>query len=96
MYFQIKPNIYARNHFTFNINNNTTMENSYKSILLVCFLFLFSQAAVAQFTVNGTITDETSGEALVGVNVFHQQSQSGTIMRSIFNSARMWQIWKKL
>lgn len=54
------------------------MENSYKSILLVCFVFLFSQAAVAQFTVNGTITDATSGEPLIGVNVFHQQSQSGT------------------
>jgi len=54
------------------------MKKSYKPLLLTCALFLFSQVAMAQFTVNGTITDETTGEALVGVNVFHQQSQSGT------------------
>jgi len=54
------------------------MKKSYKPLLLTCALFLLSQVAMAQFTVNGTITDETTGEALVGVNVFHQQSQSGT------------------
>lgn len=54
------------------------MNKSYKPILLTCVLFLFSQVAMAQFTVSGTITDETSGEPLIGVNVFHQQSQSGT------------------
>ena len=41
-------------------------------------LLLLSQIAMAQFTVTGTITDEASGEPLVGVNVLHQQSQTGT------------------
>ncbi len=54
------------------------MNKSYKSLLLTCALLLLSQVAMAQFTVSGTITDETTDEPLVGVNVFHQQSQSGT------------------
>lgn len=54
------------------------MNNSYKSYSLLLVLLLLSQVAVAQFTVRGTITDETSGDPLVGVNVFHQESQSGT------------------
>lgn len=54
------------------------MKKSYKQYSLLVVLLLLSQVAMAQFTVSGTITDETSGEPLVGVNVFHQQSQSGT------------------
>lgn len=54
------------------------MTNIYKPYLLLFVLMLFSQGAFAQFTVSGTITDQSTGETLVGVNVFHQQSQSGT------------------
>ena len=54
------------------------MNNSYKTYSLLFVMLLLSQVAMAQFTVRGTITDETSGEPLVGVNVFHQESQSGT------------------
>ncbi len=53
------------------------MDKSYRVYSLLFVLLLLSQVAVAQFTVRGTITDETSGEPLVGVNVFHQASQSG-------------------
>ena len=41
-------------------------------------LFLFAQAAAAQFKVQGTITDAQTGDPLVGVNIFHEGSQSGT------------------
>src|SRR6056297_2637238 len=54
------------------------MNNSYKTYSLLFVLLLLSQVAMAQFTVRGTITDETTGDPLVGVNVFHQESQSGT------------------
>lgn len=53
------------------------MYKSYKQYSLLVVLLLLSQAVMAQFTVSGTITDETTDEPLVGVNVFHQDSQRG-------------------
>lgn len=53
------------------------MNKSYKQYSLLVVLLLLSQVAMAQFTVSGTVTDETTDEPLVGVNVFHQQSQRG-------------------
>ena len=53
------------------------MKKSYKPILLVAVLMFFSQVALAQFTITGTITDESTGEVLVGANLFHQASSTG-------------------
>lgn len=48
-----------------------------KCLLGVVFLFL-SQSAVAQFTVEGTVIDAQSGQALVGVNIYDPGSEQGT------------------
>jgi len=41
-------------------------------------LLLSSQLAIAQFTVTGTVIEESSGEPLVGITVFHAPSNAGT------------------
>lgn len=47
--------------------------------LTVFFLFLISsQVAVAQLTVTGTVTEEATGDPLVGITIFHSASNSGT------------------
>ncbi|PAU94207.1 SusC/RagA family TonB-linked outer membrane protein [Aliifodinibius salipaludis] len=48
-----------------------------KYLLGVVFLLL-SQSAVAQFTVEGTVIDAQSGQALVGVNIYDPGSEQGT------------------
>lgn len=48
------------------------------SYCLFVVLLLTAQVAAAQFTVQGTVTDSETGDALVGVNIFHEESQSGT------------------
>ncbi len=48
------------------------------SVLLLGFL-LCANVAHAQFTVRGTVTDEQTGETLVGVNVFEEASSRGTV-----------------
>lgn len=57
------------------------LKNATKYVLMVMFLFL-SQTAMAQFTVQGTVTDAESGEPLIGVNVFHPESQRGATTNS--------------
>ncbi len=37
-----------------------------------------TETATAQFTVSGTVTDQRTGDVLVGVNIFHQASGRGT------------------
>ncbi|NGP89576.1 SusC/RagA family TonB-linked outer membrane protein [Fodinibius halophilus] len=52
-----------------------------KKVIQYAFMIvlLFStHAAVAQFTVTGTVTDAESEEPLIGVNIFHKASQKGT------------------
>lgn len=50
---------------------------NYKLLTMLVCAFLFSLDAFAQVSVRGTVTDENSGEALPGVNVFIQQTQNG-------------------
>jgi len=54
------------------------MHRKIKRYGLLIMLLLFSNMAMAQFTVNGTVRDSKTGEPLVGANIFHQESQSGT------------------
>ena len=50
---------------------------NYKLLTMLVCAFLFSLDAFAQVTVQGTVTDANTGEALPGVNVFLQQTQDG-------------------
>lgn len=54
------------------------MYNRYRPFLLLSILLLFSNVAIAQFTVSGTVVDERTGEVLVGANIFHAESNTGT------------------
>lgn len=45
---------------------------------ILAMLLLLSNTAIAQFTVEGIINDSKTGEPLVGVNIFHPNSQNGT------------------
>lgn len=54
------------------------MIHIYKHLLLLGFALLFSHQVFAQFTVSGTIIDERTGEVLVGANIFHAETSSGT------------------
>ncbi|MDR8394410.1 SusC/RagA family TonB-linked outer membrane protein [Aliifodinibius sp. S!AR15-10] len=45
--------------------------------LVICF-FTFSASGIAQVTLEGTVTDAQSGEAMPGVNVLIQELQRGT------------------
>ncbi len=49
-----------------------------KQYILLVVLLLLSQAAVAQFTVQGTVSDAKTGEPLYGVNIFNEASERGT------------------
>lgn len=49
-----------------------------KQFCLFAVFLLLSQAAVAQFTVTGSVTDSQTGEPLMGINIFHSASQTGT------------------
>ena len=53
------------------------MRKRYKSMMLCLFLMLFTSTAWAQFTVTGTVTDASTDEPLISVNVFHQPTNSG-------------------
>lgn len=54
------------------------MNTPYRTLLLAAVLVLMSQNALAQFTVRGTITDQNTGEALIGANVYDEASGAGT------------------
>lgn len=54
------------------------MKKRYQPILLGLLWMLFSQVALAQFTVTGTVTDANTNEPLIGVNIFHQPTATGT------------------
>jgi TonB-linked SusC/RagA family outer membrane protein len=54
------------------------MKIRYKLFLLLGILLLGSQATYAQFTVTGTIFDASSGDLLVGANIFHPETSRGT------------------
>lgn len=54
------------------------MEKSYKAFLTLGILLLFAQVTYAQFTVTGTIIDESTGDVLVGANIYHADSNTGT------------------
>lgn len=47
-------------------------------VLLVASVLLITQAAHAQFTVSGTITDASTGDPIVGVTIFHAATNTGT------------------
>jgi TonB-linked SusC/RagA family outer membrane protein len=46
--------------------------------LLLAAALVFTQAAQAQFTVSGTITDASTDDPIVGVTVFHAETNTGT------------------
>jgi TonB-linked SusC/RagA family outer membrane protein len=54
------------------------MRIRYKFNLLLVILLLISEAVYAQFTVTGTVVDRNTGDLLVGANIFHQESNTGT------------------
>ncbi len=41
-------------------------------------MLLYSNIALAQFTVSGIVVDERTGEVLVGANIFHAETNTGT------------------
>lgn len=49
-----------------------------RTVLLLSSALLITQAAQAQFTVSGTITDASTGDPIVGVTIFHAESNTGT------------------
>ena len=49
-----------------------------KTVLLLAAALGFTQEAHAQFTVSGTITDASSGDPIVGVTVYHAETNTGT------------------
>jgi len=55
------------------------MINRYKRHIFFLVLMLASQAAMAQFTVEGRVIDAKNDEPLVGVNIYHPASQRGTV-----------------
>ncbi len=54
------------------------MYNRYKSLLSLAIMLLYSNIALAQFTVTGSVVDERTGELLVGANIFHAETSTGT------------------
>ncbi len=54
------------------------MYNRYKSLLALAIMLLYSNIALAQFTVTGSVVDERTGELLVGANIFHAETSAGT------------------
>jgi len=54
------------------------MYNRYKSLLALAIMLLYSNIALAQFTVTGSVVDERTGELLVGANIFHAETSTGT------------------
>ena len=54
------------------------MKTRYSLFVTLVFLLLGAQTVFAQFTVTGTIVDNTTGDVLVGANIFHQESSKGT------------------
>jgi len=60
------------------------MVNRFRFIFLVLFLFIFSEGysgpsdKTKRFTVNGKITDKSSGESLFGATVFIKELKTGT------------------
>ncbi len=47
-------------------------------LTVLCLFLISSQAAFAQLTVTGTVTEEATGEPLVGITIFHSVSNTGT------------------
>lgn len=55
------------------------MNQKFLKHLLVFFGVLFTMTAFAQRTITGTVTDESNGETLIGVNIIIQGTSTGTI-----------------
>ena len=62
----------------FNQNQISMKDSLTKVRLLVLAMLLFSSAAMAQFTVSGTVTD-AGGEPLIGATVLAKGTSVGTI-----------------
>lgn len=54
------------------------MKLRYKPFLVLGILLLLCQATYAQFTATGTVADANSGDLLVGANIFHAGTNTGT------------------
>ena len=56
------------------------MRNSYyvRFLAILSVTFFCAQVAIAQYTVSGTVTDASTGEALVGVTIFDANTNTGT------------------
>ena len=56
------------------------MRNSYyvRFLAVLAVTFFCAQVAIAQYTVSGTVTDASTGEALVGVTIFDASTNTGT------------------
>ncbi|WP_421773524.1 SusC/RagA family TonB-linked outer membrane protein [Gracilimonas sp.] len=56
------------------------MRNSYyvRFLAVLAVTFFCAQVAIAQYTVSGTVTDASTGEALVGVTIFDANTNTGT------------------
>lgn len=55
------------------------MKNLYQKFGFLFFALLSTQMAQAQFTVSGKVTDNMSGEPLIGVTVIDQETRTGTV-----------------
>lgn len=59
------------------------MKHGYSRCKFLFLVFPFvllsglTENAIAQFTVNGTVTDQRTGDVLVGVSIFHSESERG-------------------
>ena len=54
------------------------MKNLFLGLILACMFFSMSLNAQNKFTVSGTISEESSNETLIGVNIIFPDIQSGT------------------
>lgn len=54
------------------------MSYRYKSFMILGILLFGVQISYAQFTATGTIVDANTGDLLVGANIYHAESNSGT------------------
>ncbi len=70
--------IYINMQFSFFTKSNTRMKYFAKLSLLCAAFLLMASAAMAQFTANGTVTDE-DGEPLIGATVLVKGTAIGTV-----------------
>src|SRR5699024_7647735 len=53
------------------------MKDRFKLLFISLLVLLSVQPAWAQFTVSGAVTDASTGEPLIGANIFHQPTSRG-------------------